>query len=301
MFDNQKSALNDLKRVDNSMETEYSAPVITVETESSIHDALLQIQTNFIKRVVVTKDDKPVGVVTERDINKFLEQDKTAKALNEIPIKYVMKKNVIALQDTVDDKLIQSAARMTTFKIGSVILVDTKGNLSGIITKTDITKAYSIIHAGKYKVKDYMTRKLITCRKTDSLKFVLNMMNKNDISRIIVTNNYGQPLGIITTNTFLTHSDYFSDGHTRSRDYLLPLKSKKLHVGDLLEDKLVTVQDEEDLAKAANLMIKNKISGIPVLDQDKNLVGVIDKSDIVRAFNDVKTHQRLSEEYGYLH
>jgi len=47
--------------------------------------------------------------------------------------------------------------------------------------------------------------------------------------------------------------------------------------------------------------IKNKVSGIPVLDNEKNLVGVIDKSDIVKAFNNVKTDKELSEKYGYLH
>ena len=283
------------------METKYSSPVISVKPESSIHEALLEMQTNFIKRVVVIDNEKPVGIVSERDINKFLEQDKTAKALDEIPIRYVMKKNCVMIPDGVDDKFIQAAARMSTFKIGSVILVDEDGKMIGIVTKTDITKAFSTVHTGKYKVKDYMTERLITCRKTDSLKFALSIMNKNDISRLVVTNNVGEPLGIISTNTFLTHSDYFSGGDTRSRDYLLPMKSKKLHVGDLLNDDLVIIQDEEDLAKAASMMIKNKISGIPVVDKDKNLIGVIDKSDIVRAFNDLKAHQKLSEKYGYLH
>jgi len=64
---------------------------------------------------------------------------------------------------------------------------------------------------------------LITCRKTDSLRFALNMINKNNISRLIVTDNKGNPEGIITTNNFLTHSDYFSKGTRRTRDYLLPL------------------------------------------------------------------------------
>jgi predicted transcriptional regulator len=48
-------------------------------------------------------------------------------------------------------------------------------------------------------------------------------------------------------------------------------------------------------------MIKNKVSGIPVLDNNKNLVGVIDKSDVVKAFNNVKTDKELSQKYGYLH
>ena len=300
MSENQNSVLN--QWVDDKYRMQrYTSPVITVEPESSIHDTLVQMQTNFIKRIVISSKNRPLGIVTERDVSKFLEQDKTAKALNEIPIKYVMKKSPIIIPDGAEDHLEQCATRMETFNIGSVILVDDSGDLIGIVTKTDITKVFSKIYGGQYQVKDYMTKKLITCRKTDSLKFAQSMMNKNNISRLVVTDIKGVAVGIITTNNFLTHSDYFSDGKTRTRDYLLPLKSQNLQVKDLLTADLLYIEEGEDLAKAASIMIKNKVSGIPVLDSGKNLVGVIDKSDIVKAFNNVKTDNELSQKYGYLH
>ncbi|MFB5630005.1 MAG: CBS domain-containing protein [Nitrosopumilaceae archaeon] len=301
MDENQNSALNHTVTQKFQQMSVYSSPVITVDQEASIHDTLVQMQTSFIKRVVIADKNKPLGIVTERDISYFLEQDKTAKALNEIPIKYVMKKAPVIVPDGVDDKLEQCATRMETFKIGSVILVDDSGKLIGIVTKTDITKVFSKIYGGQYQVKDFMTRKLITCRKTDSLRFALNMINKNNISRLVVTDNKGTPVGIISTNDFLTHSDYFSDGKTRTRDYLLPLKSENLQVKDLLTDNLLFIEEGEDLARAASIMIKNKVSGIPVLDKNKNLVGLIDKSDIVNAFNNVKIDKDLSQKYGYLH
>lgn len=300
MIENQKSALNHLIIQNKSMQ-KFTSPVITVEPDASIHDTLLQMQTNFIKRIVVASKNKPIGIVTERDISKFLEQDKTSKALDEIPIKYVMNKMPIVVPDGIDDHLEQCATRMETFNIGAVILVNDSGDLIGIVTKTDITKVFAKIYAGQYKVKNFMTKKLITCRKTDSLKYALDMINKNNISRLIVTDNKGIPVGIISTNTFLTHSDYFTKGQTRTRDYLLPIKSKNLQVKDLLDDDLLTIEEEEDLTKAASLMIKNKISGIPVLDKEKNLVGVIDKTDVVKAFNNVKIDKDLSKKYGYLH
>lgn len=300
MSENQNSVLNQSGHEKYHM-YHYTSPVITVEPDSSIHETLVQMQTNFIKRIVVAFKNKPLGIVTERDISNFLEQDKTAKALDEIPIKYVMKKSPILIPDGIEDHLEQCATRMATFNIGSVILVNDSGDLIGIVTKTDITKVFSKIYGGQYQVKDYMSRKLITCRKTDSLKFVLNMMNKNNISRLVVTDNKGIPVGIITTNNFLTHSDYFSAGKTRTRDYLLPIKSHNLQVRDLLTDNLLSIEEDEDLAKAASIMIKNKISGIPVLDNNKNLVGVIDKSDIVKSFNNVKTDKELAQKYGYLH
>ena len=181
MSENQNPVLNYLSKQKINMQT-YTSPVFTVQPDASIHETLLQMQTNFVKRIVISSKNKPVGIVTERDISKFLEQDKTSKALDEIPIKYVMKKAPIVVPDGTEDHVEQCATRMETFNVGSVILVDDFGDIIGILTKTDITKAFAKIYGGQYQVKDYMTKKLITCRKTDSLKFAINMINKNNIS-----------------------------------------------------------------------------------------------------------------------
>ena len=73
----------------------FSSPVYTLKENDSIHDSLVIMKTNFVKRVVIVKDRRPTGIVTERDINAFLEQDTTNRALNEIRLKEIMKKNVI--------------------------------------------------------------------------------------------------------------------------------------------------------------------------------------------------------------
>ncbi len=70
----------------------FKSPVITVDPQASIHNALVKMQLNFIKRIVIVDDNRPIGIVTERDISRFLENDKTARVLNEIPISHVMKK-----------------------------------------------------------------------------------------------------------------------------------------------------------------------------------------------------------------
>lgn len=283
------------------MEKRYSSPVITIQPESSIFDALLQMQTNFIKHIVVAVKNTPVGIITERDINRFLEEDKTAHALDEIPIKHVMQKNVITITDGTEDHFDQCAARMETFKIGSVILVDDNGKLIGIVSRTDLTKSYASVFGGKYLVKNFMSKKVVTCRKSDSLKFALSLMNKNHVSRLVVTDENGFPVGLISTNTLLTHSDYFTKGNTRSRDYLLPINREKLTVNDLLTDELLTINEEEDLALAASKMIKNKVGGIPVVDLNRNLVGIVSKTDVVKAFSIVGPHEELKSKYKELY
>ena len=300
MSDNQSFILNQKTRNVN-MEKRYSSPVITIQPESSIFDALLQMQTNFVKHIVIAIKNIPVGIVTERDINKFLGDDKTAHAIDEIPIKHVMQKNVITITDGAEDHFDQCAARMDTFKIGSVILVNENGELLGIVSRTDLTKSYASVFGGKYLVKNFMSKKVVTCRRSDSLKFALTLMNKNQVSRLIVTDENGYPVGLISTNTLLTHSDYFTKGNTRSRDYLLPINGEKLTVEDLQTDELLIINEEDDLAIAASKMIKNKVGGIPVVDSNQNLIGIVSKTDVVKAFSIVGPHEKLKSKYKELY
>ena len=120
------------------MEKLFSTSVVTVGKDSSIFEALNKMQINSIKRVIIIEGAKPIGIITERDISRFLKEDKTARALNEIPVKHVMEKNIVLITDELEDDFYQCASKMENLKIGSVILVDKIGNLSGIVSRTDL-------------------------------------------------------------------------------------------------------------------------------------------------------------------
>lgn len=281
----------------------YSLPVFTLTENDSIHTALLSMKTNFVKRLVIVKDKKPVGIITERDINAFLEQDRTVRALDEIRLKEIMKTNVITISEGQSDHMSQCATRMDTFKIGSVVVVDENGEVIGITTQTDVNRNYAKSYPGKYRVRDYMTDKVISCRESDSLEFAISIINSNKTSRLVVTDNKGNVKGIITTNDFLKHSEYFKKTLSKVRNYLLPKETAGTKtVGDLIKYEILIVEPDDDLATAADLMAKNNISGVPVIAmKDAKLAGIITKSDIVRAFSQVVTHGKLLEKYKTFH
>lgn len=272
---------------------QFTAPVMTLELESTINDALFLMQKNDIKRVVIVKNNFPVGIVTERDIGKFLQRDKTTKPLDKISIQNVMTGNLVTIHVEDEDIPTQSAIRMDTFQISSVIVVDNDGKLVGIITKSDLARNFASLYSRVYRVEDYMSKKIITCRKSDSLYFALDMLNKNKISRLVVTDNEGKPVGVITYDTFLRNSGFFKTSKS-TRDYLLPsTNAKEMRVGDLIGKELLTVEMEDDLATAAKLMTDYKVSGIPVVDSKGSLEGIISSTDIVKAYSEVETHFRL--------
>jgi CBS domain-containing protein len=270
--------------------TSYTISVVTSSQKNTIHDALHLMQKNNIKRIVIVEKDIPIGIVTERDIGNFLESDKTTRNLDEITIKEIMSHNLVTVSADQTDLLSQCAIRMDTFQISSVVIVNENGKLVGITTKSDLAHNFAIHYPRMYKVKDYMSKRIMTCRHTDSLYFGLDMLNKNKISRLVVTNNDGKAMGLITYDSFLRNSNYFKNP---SRNYLLPEDSGKgMTVGDVVGSELITICSEDDLAKAANLMIEYKVSGIPVVDAN-NLQGVISATDIVKAYTEVEAHKRL--------
>ncbi len=272
---------------------QFTSPVITLGLEGSINDALFLMQKNDIKRIVIVEDSFPRGIVTERDIGKFLENDKTTKPLDKIPIQNVMSRNLVTISSEDEDIPTQSAIRMDTFQISSVIVVDNDGKLVGIITKSDLTRNFAKLYSRLYRVEDYMSKRIITCRRSDSLYFALDMLNKNKISRLVVTDSDGKAIGVISYDTFLRNSGFFKSNKS-TRDYLLPsTNAKEMRVSDLIGKELLTVEMEDDLAIAAKLMTEYRISGIPVLDSKGSLEGVISSSDVVRAYSEVETHFRL--------
>jgi acetoin utilization protein AcuB len=128
------------------------------------------------------------------------------------------------------------------------------------------------------------------------------MINKNNTSRLIITDNTGNVKGVITTNTFLKHSSYFKNP-TKAREYLLPSESTSdLAVSDLIKNEVLMIEPDDDLATAAHLMVRNNVGGVPVIVMQKNkLVGIVTKFDIVRAFAEVLPHRKLLDKYRMFH
>lgn len=281
----------------------YSSPVISLTESATIDNILLKMQLNNIKTILITSGKKPRGVITETDIVKFLGEDKTNRTLDEIPVTEIMKEKVISITEGQQDHLNQCAQRMKIFNIGSIIITDEdEGKVTGITTKTDITNAFSIMYQGRCKVKNYMKKKVVTCRKSDSIQYALNMINRNGVSRLIVTDQFGNPSGIITRNTFFRYTNNIKSGSKNVLDYWNHTDlDMALPVEKILDQDVVSVNLEDDLAEAAKLMIKNLISGIPVINNERGLVGIVTKSDIVRAFSEVESNTQLLEKYKQTH
>jgi CBS domain-containing protein len=182
------------------------------------------------------------------------------------------------------------AETMTKKDISSVIIVDGKGKLDGIVTKTDITAWYGAM-GGAYKVREFMTAKLVTVKPSQSVFLVASLMAEHAISRVVVVaDKENKPAGIITEADMTMMSRLLKPAKVMKEGKPLVVKGaialpKNVHLltaGDIMTSDPVTVSKSANLADAAAIMTKHKFSGLPVTDKGK-LVGIITKSDIIRA------------------
>lgn len=109
--------------------------VVTIEHNKSAKDVALLMTEKGISSLVVIKDGKPIGLVTERDLTHKVSTDD--KKSSEVPLSEIMSANfrwvepMTPIEDAVQKMINKSIRRL---------LVLDNGKLVGIITETDLAK-----------------------------------------------------------------------------------------------------------------------------------------------------------------
>ncbi len=268
-----------------------SRKTIKLEPDKTLYDARNAMLRYNISRIVVAKDNKPVGIITEKDIARFLFREVASKRFNEIRLDQAMTTNLVTADEQND--LNVCAKLMLDKEISSLIVTDSKGNLKGIFTKSDLVGAYAKHYAGRDLVEDYMTKRVFTVAPDETTHTVLLLMVNNNVSRVVVVRNK-KPVGIITGRDLLPMCALFGpDTYETIKEVFMSRKQAQVLVPsgisavflarDVMKYDPVTITRDSDLAEAAEIMIRNRISGIPVVDANNDLVGIVTKTDIVKA------------------
>ncbi|PIY90143.1 MAG: inosine-5-monophosphate dehydrogenase [Nitrosopumilales archaeon CG_4_10_14_0_8_um_filter_34_8] len=265
---------------------------ITISPNASILDARQVLLKHNLKRLIVTDFKKyPVGIITEKDIAKTI-YALGDKSIRSVKVSGFMSKKLITVKKT--DSIYDCAKLMKKNHIGSIIVIDNNGILEGLITRTDLASIFLTHAISPLKVSKIMTRNVITAMPGDSLLYVESLLIHNRISRIVIQRNR-IPVGIITYRDFVPAKlpywisqsadpkevenykmkSSLNEFQVNQMSYLLHFKAV-----DIMSSNPITIEANEDVGVAVLLMIRNRISGLPVVKKSK-LVGIITKADIV--------------------
>jgi len=264
---------------------------ISVPPNTSILDARDILIRHRIGRLVVAYGKRPVGIVTEKDLARSVSVF-SGKPIGKIMLRDVMSKDLITLKDNAT--IFDCAKKMIDNDISSVVIKNFKGQLVGVVTKTDLVSTFLIESTASLPISKIMTRKIITVSPDDSIFEVQSTLVNNKISRVVVAKNK-KPAGIITyrdfvpAKTFDLHREFtdpaeqaetawsrtLNEFNVNRLSYLLTFAAKDIMTADPYD-----VEPNDVVYTAAILMIRHGISGLPVTRRGK-LVGLVTKTDIV--------------------
>src|SRR3989338_445412 len=152
-----------------------------------------------------------------------------------------------------------------------LVVIDAKKHPVGIITEKDIAKTIYALGdkpIKSVKISGFMSKKLITVKKTDSIYDCDKLMKKNHISSIIVLGNNGILEGLVTktdlASIFLTHA------------------ISALKVSKIMTRNVITAMPGDSLLYVESLLIHNRIARI-VIQRNRIPVGIITYRDFVPA------------------
>jgi len=127
-------------------------------------------------------------------------------------------------------------------------------------------------------VKNWMSKNVITIDVDDSMQNAIKLLKENKI-RMLPVLKKGKLVGIVTDRDLKRASA--SDATTLDIHELLYLISK-IKVKDVMTQDPITVPPDFTVEETAEVLLDNRISGVPVVDQGGNVVGTITQTDLFR-------------------
>lgn len=137
-------------------------------------------------------------------------------------------------------------------------------------------------------VKDYMSKNLVTISKGTKIFDAVELMNQKRIHRIPVIED-NAIIGLITEGTI---QEAMPSKATSLSVYEANYLLNKTIVEDVMIREVETILDNCLLEEAIFKMRKHKINVLPVLNEKKELVGIITNNDIFDAFLSITGYKK---------
>jgi CBS domain-containing protein len=272
-----------------------SSPVYVINADEPVSHARKLMLRHRISTLLVLNEGKMVGIVTKSDITNRLAQAEPLwrrRPIDQVPIKLLMTESVITIYP--EASISQAAALMLENGVHNIPVV--KNGIVGIVTRTDLVRYVAEnSEETKTKIPKLMTEDIISVHRHHTINHVIDEMNRNEIERVIVKDDTGKPVGIISSKSLALNllTDFQGELSTKSikmarksspagqKTYRY-VKEVPLTAEDIMVSPIVSIDADENISTAAKKMIEEGVTALPV-SEGEDIVGILSRTDIMKA------------------
>lgn len=146
--------------------------------------------------------------------------------------------------------------------------------------------------------RDIMSKMAISVTEQQTLQEAIELMARHNVSGLPVTGERQMLVGIISNSDIIRYSQQVNivplmdlsgwiSPHTNIVDMASLRKGIDLlvntTVGSIMKKKVFTAPENTDILDLARLMSQRKINRIPILDQNRKLIGLVTRTDLIKS------------------
>ena len=129
---------------------------------------------------------------------------------------------------------------------------------------------------GTIQVRELMTEEVFSIDPELKVDVAIRLMRENNIRRLPVISKTARLVGMLTLDQAVNAMP------RKSKDPFAPILDEDPPIiREVMTDYVYTVGPDDNIARAATIMLNHKIGGVPVVEE-KKVVGIITESDIFR-------------------
>jgi CBS domain-containing protein len=258
---------------------------------------------------VLNKNGEVVGILTDEDLldRAGLEQhlsiaerldEKTLQAelngLRASPLKVADVMTSPAITVRGDEPLSVAAARMAEHRIKRLPVLDEQGKLIGVLSRVDVLKQVVSEEAKRRAAKaprgaartlgDIMIPEIPTIEQDAPLADVVARFLEAGTRRLIVVNEAGQPLGLISDADAVTRVQPASQkGVLQALRGGKNVPDEKITASQLMSGKVLSASPDTSLTEATHLMLSQKRKWMVVVDANGKAIGLVDRQMLLKS------------------
>lgn len=144
-------------------------------------------------------------------------------------------------------------------------------------------------------VNDFMRKSLITIEESASVQEAANRMKDKNISSLVVVDEIGRPLGLITERDLVR------------KVCIHDVSTSKLIIKEIMSSPLITIDSNSSASEAVDMMLRNNVRHLLVVDSKSSEgldkpIGIVTPLDFTKSegyagSDDNDTFEKLLEYY----
>lgn len=251
--------------------------IVTASSDDTVFAAAKRMSENNISCVVITEEEKVIGILTDKDILKGIAANDTD--FRRLQISQRMSSPVEAVSP---DERVMVAGRMMEAKGIKRLPVVEAGALVGIITQTDVMRGLISI-SPLNAVSDVMSTKVTTIETGATAAEAARVMAANGISCLVAIHRQ-EVAGIVTEKDLLR------------RIVALHKDPATTQVVDIMSFPIAAIPPTYSVLSAGKKMDTMRLHRLVVMDRDRKVCGIITQTDIMQA---VRRENERIEQLGW--